>query len=393
MLLILVIDDLKDKKRYMKKLAVIFSLSFLCLVVLSYAGDGISSEQNENLERRIQQNEGEKAHDLSTILVKFKEKISKKQKKDLASLVGGKFKDKNEDGIDDRYQHILGGRLAALELQGEKGKDLASRALRKLENHPLIEYAEYNYLHYIDYIPVPDDKRFDELWGLHNTGQTGGTEDADIDAPEAWEISTGSSEVIVGVIDTGVDYNHEDLAANIWINPGEIPDNGIDDDGNGYVDDIHGINSITGSGDPMDDHYHGTHCAGIIGAVGGNGKGVAGVNWTVKIIGIKFVSGGIGLDSDAVESINYAVGLRNRGVNIRVLSNSWGGGGFSQSLLDAINQANSAGILFVAAAGNSSSNNDASLFYPASYDTPNVLAVASTDHNDNLSSFSNYGAT
>ena len=199
--------------------------------------------------------------------------------------------------------------------------------------------------------------------------------------------------MVVGVIDTGIDYKHEDLAANIWINPGEIPDNGIDDDNNGYVDDIHGINSITGSGDPMDDHYHGTHCAGIIGAVGDNGKGITGVNWTVKIIGIKFVSGGFGLDSDAVESINYAVGLRNRGVNIRVLSNSWGGGGYSQSLLDAINQANTSGILFVAAAGNNSSDNDASLFYPASYDTLNVLAVASTDHNDNLSSFSNYGAT
>ena len=377
----------------MKKLAVIFSLSFLCLVVLSYAEDGISSEQNENLERRLQQNEGEKAHDLSTILVKFKEKISKEQKNDLSSLVVGKFKDRNEDGIDDRFERILGGRLAVLELQGEEGEDLASRALRALEHHPFVEYAEYNYLRHIDFTPVPDDERFDELWGLHNTGQTGGADDADINAPEAWEISTGSPEVIVGVIDTGIDYNHEDLADNIWINPGEIPDNGIDDDNNGYVDDIHGINSITGSGDPMDDHYHGTHCAGIIGAVGGNGKGVTGVNWTVKIIGIKFVSGGFGLDSDAVESINYAVALRNRGVNIRVLSNSWGGSGYSQSLLDAINQANSAGILFVAAAGNSSADNDSSPLYPASYDTPNVLAVASTDHNDNLSSFSNYGAT
>ena len=353
----------------------------------------MSSEQNENLERRLQQNEGEKAHDLSTILVKFKEKISKEQKNDLSSLVVGKFKDRNEDGIDDRFERILGGRLAALELQGEEGEDLASRALRALEHHPFVEYAEYNYLRHIDFTPVPDDERFDELWGLHNTGQTGGADDADINAPEAWEISTGSPEVIVGVIDTGIDYNHEDLADNIWINPGEIPDNGIDDDGNGYVDDIHGINSITGSGDPMDDHYHGTHCAGIIGAVGGNGKGVTGVNWTVKIIGIKFVSGGFGLDSDAVESINYAVALRNRGVNIRVLSNSWGGSGYSQSLLDAINQANSAGILFVAAAGNSSADNDSSPLYPASYDTPNVLAVASTDHNDNLSSFSNYGAT
>ena len=162
-----------DRKRYMKKLAVIFSLSFICLLIFSYVEDGISSEQNENLERRVEQNEGKKAHDLSTVLVKFKERISKKQKKDIATLVGGKFKDKNEDGIDDRYQNILGGRLAALELQGDKGKDLASLALQALENHPFIEYAEYIYLHYIDYTLVPSDDRFDELWGLNNTGQTG----------------------------------------------------------------------------------------------------------------------------------------------------------------------------------------------------------------------------
>jgi len=374
----------------MKRSALPIVLSLLCSFFFSYAGNAIGSMPNEKPTRKIQPRDGEKFYDPSTILVKFKEGVTTKQRKDFASLVRGKFKDKNEDGIDDRYERILGGRLALIELKGEKGLDLSSQALPALQNHPFVEYAERNYLYSIAL--TPNDQLFYELWGLHNTGQIGGTADADIDAPEAWEISTGSSEVIVGVIDTGVDYNHEDLAANMWINPNEIPNNGMDDDGNGYVDDIHGINTITGSGDPMDDHYHGTHCSGTIGAVGDNSNGVAGVNWAVKIIGIKFLNfDARGTTANAVESINYAVALKTNGVNIRVLSNSWGGASFSFSLLDAINAANDVGILFVAAAGNNSSNNDQSPYYPASYDSPNVIAVASTDHNDYLSYFSNYG--
>jgi serine protease len=160
------------------------------------------------------------------------------------------------------------------------------------------------------------------------------------------------------------------------------------------VDDIHGINTITDSGDPMDDHSHGTHCSGTIGAVGYNNEGVVGVCWNVKIIGIKFLnSSGSGTTADAIESVNYAIWLKNNGTNIRVLSNSWGGGGYDQTLHDAIEAAGNVGILFTAAAGNYGSNNDASPFYPATYDCANILAVASTDHNDNMSSFSNYGAT
>jgi subtilisin family serine protease/subtilisin-like proprotein convertase family protein len=349
---------------------------------------------------KIQQKEGEKAYDLSTILVKFKERVTRKQRNDLASLARGKFKDKNEDGIDDRYQHILRGRLALIKLEGAKGQDLATRALLALQNHPFIEYAEHNYLHYID-LTIPNDPDFDELWGLHNDGQSGGTSDADIDAPEAWDITTGSSEVIVGVIDTGVDYTHEDLADNMWTNPGEIVGDGVDNDGNGYVDDIHGWNTITESGDPMDDHWHGTHCSGTIGAVGNNvyndDKRVVGVgvNWRVKIIAIKFLnSGASGTTGDAIEAINYSLALKNNGVNIRVLSNSWGGGGFSQGLYDAITDAHTAGMLFVAAAGNNNGlDNDTFPHYPSSYPHDNVVAVASTDHNDNLSGFSNIGPT
>jgi subtilisin family serine protease len=375
----------------MKKFATLISLIFLCMILFSNLEDAIGSWQNEKPYGKTQQKEGEKDYDLSTILVKFKDKVSKKQRNDAAILVRGKFKDKNKDGIDDRYKHIMGGRLALIKLKGEKGKDLASNALRSLQNHPFIEYAEYNYLQYIDL--TPNDSLFSDLWGLHNTGQLGGTFDADIDAPEGWDLSTGDPEIVVGVIDTGIDYNHEDLAANIWINPSEVPNNGIDDDGNGYVDDVHGINAITGSGDPMDDHYHGTHCAGTIGAVGNNSIGVAGVAWAAKIIGIKFLnSSGSGTTADAITGINYAVALNNRGVNIRVLSNSWGGGSFSQALKDAISAANDVGILFVAAAGNDSFNNDVYPHYPSSYDLSNILAIASTDRDDNLSSFSNYGA-
>jgi len=377
----------------MKKLAVLIVLSFICSVFIGYVEDTVVSAQNEKPAWKTEQKRSENRYDFSTILVKFKERVTKKQRMNIASLVRGTFKDKNNDGTDDRFEHIMSGQLALIKLQGEKEKDLALQALSVLHNHPLIDYAEPNYLQYVDLEQTtPNDQKFSQLWGLNNTGQTGGIDDADIDAPEAWDISTGSSEVIVGVIDTGIDYNHEDLAANIWSNPGEIPGNGIDDDANGYVDDVHGINSITGTGDPMDDHYHGTHCSGTIGAVGNNTIGVVGVNWMVKLIGLKFLdSGGSGWTDDAIECINYAVALKNRGVNIRVLNNSWGGGGYSQALIDAIDVANNAGILFVAAAGNSSLNNDIIPHYPSSYMNDNILSVASIDHNDELSYFSNYG--
>jgi len=242
---------------------------------------------------------------------------------------------------------------------------------------------------------VPNDPSFTTLYGLNNVGQTGGTTDADIDAPEAWNVTTGSSATIVAVIDTGIDYTHPDLAANIWTNPGEIAGNGVDDDHNGFVDDVHGYDFVNNDGDPMDDHSHGTHVSGTIGAVGNNGTGIAGVNWNVSLMALKFLdASGSGSTADAIRAINYATMMRTTyGVNVRVTSNSWSGGSYEVGMLDAINAGGSAGIMFVAAAGNSATNTDASPSYPAAYDSPAIVSVAATDSTDSLAWFSNYGAT
>jgi len=230
---------------------------------------------------------------------------------------------------------------------------------------------------------VPNDPSYSKTWGMNQ-----------IDAPSAWEQSTGSSNIVVGVIDTGVDYNHPDLQANMWVNSGEIAGNGIDDDGNGFVDDVHGYDFVNNDGDPMDDNHHGTHVAGTIAAAGNNSIGVSGVAWNSSIMALKFLSAsGAGYTSDAVRAINYATMMRTQyGVDIRVLNNSWGGGGYSSSLASAIEASNQADILFVAAAGNNGTNNDANPQYPANYTSSNVISVAATDSNDNLASFSNYGA-
>jgi subtilisin family serine protease len=284
-------------------------------------------------------------------------------------------------------------------------------ALANLRQNPNVEYAEPNYI--LRVLATPNDPQFNQLWGLHNTGQTGGTADADIDAPEAWDIHTGSRDVVIAVIDSGVAYNppdnnHPDLNdgtnSNIWTNDAEL--NGIpeyDDDGNGYEDDVHGWDFVGGDKDPTDYYNvyspfshggHGTHVAGTIAALGNNSVGITGVNWYASIMPLRFVgpSGG-GDTAKAIEAILYAV---DNGA--KVINASWGGGGPSQALYDAISYANDHEVLFVAAAGNGGidgigDDNDASPFYPASYDLPNIIAVAATDHTDTIAEFSNYGAT
>lgn len=250
-----------------------------------------------------------------------------------------------------------------------------------------IEYIEPNFI-YQTQDTVPNDPRYEELYGLNNTGQTGGIEDADIDAPQAWDIQTGN-DVVIGVIDSGVDYNHPDINDNMWTNPGETPDNGIDDDGNGFVDDFYGYDFVNEDGDPFDDNSHGTHVSGTIAAEGNNDTGVTGVNWDAQIMGLKFLNaGGSGNTFDAIEAIEYSI-LNGA----QLTNNSWGGGGFSLALQDAIAAAGEAGQLFVAAAGNFSQNNDTNPFYPASYDLDNIISVAATDDEDQLATFSHFGAT
>ncbi len=236
---------------------------------------------------------------------------------------------------------------------------------------------------------TPNDPLFSSLWGLGDG--------AGLSAQRAWNISTGSSDVVVAVIDTGVDYNHPDLRDNMWSNPGEVPNNGIDDDANGYVDDVYGINAMYGAarpGDPMDENGHGTHVAGTIGAVGHNGLGVVGVNQNVRIMALRFLgASGSGSLAGAITAIDYMITLKNRGVDVRVANNSWGGSGYAPALAEAIQRAEEAGIVFVAAAGNDGADNDVEPSYPANFEMSNVVSVAALDEWGNLASFSNYGAT
>jgi subtilisin family serine protease len=270
--------------------------------------------------------------------------------------------------------------------------------VKTLSQAPEVEYAEPNWIQKIQL--TPNDPNFGQLWGLNNTGQTVsgqvGIPGADIEAVQAWDVSTGSSSIVVGVIDTGVDYNHPDLAANIWSAPAAFSVT-VGGQTINCPAGSHGYNSITNTCTPLDDNNHGTHCSGTIGGRGNNGTGVAGVNWTTSIMGLKFLSAsGSGDTANAIECIDFAIQAKQifgAGANVQVLSNSWGGGGFSQALQDAITRSNNAAMLFVAAAGNSNSNNDVTANWPSNYPVANVLAVAATDNRDNKSSFSSFGAT
>jgi subtilisin family serine protease len=311
----------------------------------------------------------------TSIIVRFDERTTEAMRAGVRAAIGG------------RKARDLGG-VAGLELV--ESALPVEHALAGARAMPGVVYAEPDYV--VHTTATPNDPYFSNLWGMNNSGQSvngdPGTGNDDIDAPEAWNTFTGDPNLVVAVIDTGVQWTHADLAANIWTNPGEVAGNGVDDDGDGYVDDVHGYDWYGLDSDPNDETGHGTHVAGTIGAVGNNGVGVTGVNWRCRIMPLRFIGPNGGYTSDAVSAIQYAVAH-----GAKVMNASWGGGGYSQALYDAINQARSAGVLFVAAAGNASANNDATPFYPANYALDNVISVAAVDNDFGLASFSNYGAT
>lgn len=268
-------------------------------------------------------------------------------------------------------------------------------AISALRSSPDIEYAEPNYYYYHDATSNDPYYTNGSLWGMYGAA-TSPANQYGSQAGEAWALGhTGSTTIHIGVIDEGAMWSHEDLAGQIWTNPYD-PVDGIDNDGNGYKDDIRGWDFANNNNSTYDGAAddHGTHVSGTIGAKGGNGKGVVGVNWNVRMITVKFLGSNGGTTANAIKSVDYVTDLKTRhGLNLPATNNSWGGSGFSQGLKDAIDRANAANILFIAAAGNNGSNNDATLSYPSGYTSANIIAVASITSSGAISSFSNYGAT
>ena len=326
------------------------------------------------------------------LLVRFKPGVTLDQIRRLAAA--------RNDVLEDEIESVPG--LASIDDIDNADIDALVREYSSMSD--LVEYAQPNYEIRLDpsiesepqdllqrELAGPNDPQFEQQWALNNVGQDGGKKRADIDALKAWLKTRGSDKVVVAVLDTGVDYTHSDLVTNMWIRPDSVPE--YADDELGSFDDIHGFDADTNAADPMDDNGHGTHCAGIIGAEGDNGVGIAGINWNVKIMPLKFLGrGGFGTTKNAIEAINYAIDRKKHGVNIRVINASWGSTQYSRALEDAIRAAGEEGILFVAAAGNNGTDNDKRAHYPSNYNLPNVISVAAVDRTDSLTSFSNFGA-
>ncbi|HJS24897.1 MAG TPA: S8 family peptidase [Pyrinomonadaceae bacterium] len=316
------------------------------------------------------------------VLVKFKTGVSSEAIEALTS----RFNDRVEDRIEN---------AEGWEAIDDLDNADAASIVAQYSGLPEVEYAEPNFEINLEetaegpLVPVlPHDPQFNDQWALANSGQRGGKQGADISATLAWATTTGTDKLVVAVLDTGVDYTHEDLMENMWVRPATMAP--YHDNELGTIDDLNGFNAIDSASDPMDDNGHGTHCAGIIGAEGENNIGIAGVNWKVQIMPLKFMnSGGFGTTKDAIEAINYVINRKKAGVNVRIISASWGSTQKSRALGDVIRKAYENDILFVAAAGNSSVDNDRTPHYPSSY--PNVMSVAALDRHDQLASFSNWG--
>ena len=364
-----------------------YVLGFMCLCL-----PGIALAGNSILEKNFS-GDSTPRYKSGELILEFREGVTEQEIEAFYDEYYGAYGIKKQEDLD-RLRDRTGKKRGRGRKLAKASNGSMNELMPLLAADARVQYVEPNYIYSAQ--EIPDDPGFPDMWGLHNIGQTGGTVDVDIDYPEARDVPLGSGEVLVAVIDSGIDYTHEDLVGNLWVNPNEIPGNGVDDDGNGYIDDIHGINAITDSGDPFDDNGHGTHVAGTLGAVSNNGIGVSGVSRQVKIVACKFLDNfGNGTTANASKCVQYVNHLKQvQGQDIRLANHSWGGGGFSQVLQDGLAGLDQPGmppILHVAAAGNFNRNNDEIPFYPGSYDLDNIVAVAATDHNDTYASFSNFG--
>lgn len=374
----------------MKKLKL---LSAVFLVGLMIAGCSQKEDQlqvqNDSVNLKSASIQAEYNMVPNEILVKFKEGTDASKKTLVFERLGGKLKEK-----------IL---TKVMEKQGDKEgitlistSGTVSDALAKAKNIPEIEYAEPNYIY--QHFATSNDTYYTNgsLWGMYGDASPLKINEFGSQAGEAWANGhIGLTTVYVGIIDEGYMYTHEDLAANAGKNPGDNTFDGVDNDKNGYIDDVYGWD-FDGNNNTIFDGVgddHGTHVAGTIGAVGGNGKGVAGMCWNVKLLDAKFLGRNGGTTANAIKAVDYFTALKLAGVNIVATNNSWGGGGFSQGLQGAIERANAADILFIAAAGNSGTDNDVTASYPSNYPNSNIIAVAAITSTGDLASFSQYGAT
>jgi subtilisin family serine protease len=371
----------------MKKL----SIACLCLTLASFV-----VVPNKTAYSQVQTHKSP-AYVEGEILIKLKANVADLNEQEIPEFI---FRAPNA-----RVERV-GARERGINLVRLNGQLSVEQAIAEAQADPRVEYAEPNYIVQTD--TTPNDTFFNDLWGMKNTifGVSGGATPADIGATQAWDITTGNDDLVVAVIDTGIDISHPDLAANIWTNPNEIAGNDVDDDGDGYVDDVHGWNFFNNRSsvfNSANEDFHATHVAGTIGAVGNNGLGVAGVAWHVKLMPLKFLGGskGSGATSDAIRAIDYVIYQKNHGVNVRIINASWGGTGFSIALRDEIQKAGDNGIVFVCSAGNGDDfgngiNNDTGKAdYPASFASvlSNCISVAAIDATDFLAGFSNYGHT
>jgi subtilisin family serine protease len=326
-------------------------------------------------------------------IVRFTSAAFKKANSNLKSRYGNRTPSKNllwrelATLVGMRISQPLSGRSFVV-----RGTSIDSSRLRAGATKGLLSRVEPNFK--VNAFAEPSDFFYTLglLWGLNNTGANGSSKNVDVDAVEAWGMSRGSSDLVVAVIDTGVSLNHPDLVDNLWRNPTEIPNNNLDDDKNGFIDDFFGYDFVNNAPSPNDQMFHGTHCAGIIAAKMGNGRGIAGVAPNVKIMPIRVLNArGEGDVAGLMRGIRYVIDAKKRGINVRVINASLGGGDRVTGLDDLLKEANQAGIVFVAAAGNESNDNDAKPTYPANCESPNIISVAAIDKFGRLATFSNFG--